>query len=42
MHFLFYIIIINNNSEWQDWVTDEEESIKIIKKAFDCGINFFE
>lgn len=30
------------SSEWQDWVTDEEESIKIIKKAFDCGINFFD
>ncbi|ORX81779.1 aldo/keto reductase [Anaeromyces robustus] len=29
-------------SEWQDWVTDEEESIKIIKKAFDYGINFFD
>jgi aryl-alcohol dehydrogenase-like predicted oxidoreductase len=29
-------------SEWQDWITDEEESMKIIKKAFDYGINFFD
>ncbi|KXN91891.1 Versiconal hemiacetal acetate reductase [Leucoagaricus sp. SymC.cos] len=28
--------------EWQDWVLDEEESIKHIKAAYDAGINTFD
>ena len=29
-------------SEWRDWVLDEEESIEIIDRAVDLGINFFD
>ena len=28
--------------EWRDWVLDEEESIPIIERAIDLGINFFD
>jgi len=30
------------SSKWQSWVKDEEESLEIIGKAFDAGINFFD
>ncbi|OZJ02773.1 hypothetical protein BZG36_03482 [Bifiguratus adelaidae] len=29
-------------SKWQKWVLDEEESLKMIKKAYDAGINFWD
>lgn len=29
-------------STWQDWVLDEEPSIKLVKAAFDAGINTFD
>ncbi|QLG27311.1 aldo/keto reductase [Halorarum halophilum] len=29
-------------SEWRDWVLDEEESVEIIDRAVDLGINFFD
>ena len=28
--------------EWRDWVLDEEESLPIIERAIDLGINFFD
>lgn len=30
------------SSKWQDWVLEEEESIKHIKAAYDAGINTFD
>jgi aryl-alcohol dehydrogenase-like predicted oxidoreductase len=30
------------SSKWQPWVKDEEESLELIGKAFDAGINFFD
>lgn len=30
------------SSEWFSWVKDEAESIKMIKKAYEAGINFFD
>lgn len=27
---------------WQSWVKGEEESLDLIKKAYDAGINFFD
>ncbi|KAI8145853.1 NADP-dependent oxidoreductase domain-containing protein [Fennellomyces sp. T-0311] len=30
------------SSSWMDWVKDEEESIKLIGKAYEAGINFFD
>ncbi|KAI8878511.1 Aldo/keto reductase [Backusella circina FSU 941] len=30
------------SSKWQAWVKDEEESIALIGKAYDAGINFFD
>ncbi|KAI9255974.1 NADP-dependent oxidoreductase domain-containing protein [Sporodiniella umbellata] len=30
------------SSSWQRWVKDEEESLELIGKAFDTGINFFD
>jgi aryl-alcohol dehydrogenase-like predicted oxidoreductase len=30
------------SSEWADWVKDEEESLSIIGKAYEAGINFFD
>jgi aryl-alcohol dehydrogenase-like predicted oxidoreductase len=27
---------------WQSWVKGEEESLELIKKAYDAGINFFD
>ncbi|KAL7323805.1 hypothetical protein PS15p_210407 [Mucor circinelloides] len=30
------------SSKWQSWVKDQEESLNIIGKAFDAGINFFD
>jgi len=30
------------SSEWQNWVLEEEESFKIIKRAWELGINFFD
>jgi len=29
-------------SEWRDWVLDEEESLPIIERAIDLGVNFFD
>ena len=29
-------------SDWRDWVLDEEESLEIIDRAIDLGINFFD
>ncbi|KAI8075405.1 NADP-dependent oxidoreductase domain-containing protein [Gilbertella persicaria] len=29
-------------SKWQSWVKDEEESLGLIGKAYDAGINFFD
>lgn len=29
-------------TEWQKWVMGEDESIKLVKKALDVGINFFD
>jgi aryl-alcohol dehydrogenase-like predicted oxidoreductase len=28
--------------EWSPWIKNEEESIKIIKQAYEAGINFFD
>ncbi|KAI8359098.1 NADP-dependent oxidoreductase domain-containing protein [Choanephora cucurbitarum] len=28
--------------DWQQWVKGEEESLELIKKAYDAGINFFD
>jgi aryl-alcohol dehydrogenase-like predicted oxidoreductase len=30
------------SSKWSPWVLDETESIPMIKKAYDAGINFFD
>jgi aryl-alcohol dehydrogenase-like predicted oxidoreductase len=30
------------SSKWSPWVLDEAESINVIKKAYDAGINFFD
>lgn len=30
------------SSDWRDWVLDEEESLQIIERAIDHGINFFD
>ncbi|CAO3676090.1 unnamed protein product [Rhizopus stolonifer] len=30
------------SSKWQAWVKDEEESLNLIGKAYDAGINFFD
>lgn len=30
------------SSKWQDWVKDEEESLHMIGKAYEAGINFFD
>lgn len=30
------------SSKWQSWVKDVEESLEIIGKAFNAGINFFD
>jgi aryl-alcohol dehydrogenase-like predicted oxidoreductase len=30
------------SSKWSPWVLDETESISMIKKAYDAGINFFD
>ncbi|MFC6718437.1 aldo/keto reductase [Natrialbaceae archaeon GCM10025810] len=30
------------SSDWRDWVLDEEESLEIIERAIDLGINFFD
>lgn len=30
------------NSGFHDWVLEEEDSFKVIKKALDLGINFFD
>jgi aryl-alcohol dehydrogenase-like predicted oxidoreductase len=30
------------SSEWADWVKGEEESLSIIGKAYEAGINFFD
>ncbi|CAO3637950.1 unnamed protein product [Cunninghamella blakesleeana] len=30
------------SSDWAKWVKDEEESIELIKKAYDAGVNFFD
>lgn len=30
------------SSDWRDWVLDEEESLPIIDRAVDLGINFFD
>ncbi len=30
------------SSEWRDWVLDEDESIKIIERALELGITFFD
>ncbi|KAG2374696.1 hypothetical protein C9374_010440 [Naegleria lovaniensis] len=30
------------SSKWQPWVLEEEESLKLLKRAFDLGINFFD
>lgn len=30
------------SSKWQPWVKDEEESLELIGKAYDAGINFFD
>ncbi|WP_135534069.1 aldo/keto reductase [Halostella pelagica] len=29
-------------SDWRDWVLDEEESLEILDRAMDLGINFFD
>jgi aryl-alcohol dehydrogenase-like predicted oxidoreductase len=29
-------------SDWRDWVLDEEESLDVIDRAIDLGINFFD
>ncbi|WEL17761.1 Aryl-alcohol dehydrogenase [Halorhabdus sp. SVX81] len=30
------------SSDWREWVLDEEESLEIIERAIDLGINFFD
>ncbi|KAI8368460.1 NADP-dependent oxidoreductase domain-containing protein [Blakeslea trispora] len=30
------------SSGWQSWVKDEEESLELIRKAYEAGINFFD
>ncbi|EPB80980.1 aryl-alcohol dehydrogenase (NADP+) [Mucor circinelloides 1006PhL] len=30
------------SSKWQSWVKDEEESLELLGKAFEAGINFFD
>lgn len=30
------------SSEWSPWIKDKEESIKVIKEAYNAGINFFD
>ncbi|ORX54509.1 Aldo/keto reductase [Hesseltinella vesiculosa] len=30
------------SSQWASWVKDEDESLELIKKAYDQGINFFD
>ncbi|KAJ3396625.1 hypothetical protein HDV05_003140, partial [Chytridiales sp. JEL 0842] len=30
------------SSKWQKWVLDKDESLPVIKRAFDLGINFFD
>ncbi|KAI8389508.1 NADP-dependent oxidoreductase domain-containing protein [Blakeslea trispora] len=30
------------SSNWEPWVKDEEESIELIRKAYEAGINFFD
>ncbi|KAG1178167.1 hypothetical protein G6F70_000302 [Rhizopus microsporus] len=30
------------SSKWQAWVKDEEESLELIGKAYEAGINFFD
>lgn len=30
------------SSKWQSWVKDEEESLELIGKAYEAGINFFD
>lgn len=30
------------SSKWQSWVKDEEESLELLGKAYDAGINFFD
>lgn len=30
------------SSKWQPWVKDEEESLHLIGKAYEAGINFFD
>lgn len=30
------------SSKWQAWVKDEEESLNLIGKAYEAGINFFD
>lgn len=29
-------------SKWQDWVKDEQESLELIRQAYEAGINFFD
>jgi aryl-alcohol dehydrogenase-like predicted oxidoreductase len=29
-------------SQWRGWVKDEEESVELIRKAYEAGINFFD
>ncbi|CAO3674488.1 unnamed protein product [Rhizopus stolonifer] len=31
-----------SSNEWQDWVKNEEESLNLIGKAYETGINFFD
>lgn len=30
------------DKDWAQWVTEEEESLPLIKQAYDAGINFFD
>jgi aryl-alcohol dehydrogenase-like predicted oxidoreductase len=30
------------DKRWAPWVVEEEESLPLIKQAFDAGINFFD
>jgi aryl-alcohol dehydrogenase-like predicted oxidoreductase len=27
------------SSDWQEWVLNEDESLPLLKKAYECGIN---
>lgn len=38
----FDIQRLHLNREWASWVQEEEESLELIKKAYDAGINFFD